>query len=48
MVTQQNNGRRKRVGNGNKGSWKGGTWSLDEYFQQATLCCDTLQHYILM
>jgi hypothetical protein len=39
-------GRRKRVGKGNKGRWKGGRWSLDEYFQQATLCFKTLHHYI--
>jgi len=39
-------GRRKKVGKGNKGRWKDGTWSLDEYFQQATLCCKTLHHYI--
>jgi len=35
-------GRRKRVGRGNKGRWKCGKWSLDEHFQQATLCCNTL------
>jgi len=35
-------GRRKRVAKGNKGRWKGVTWSLDECFQQAALCCNTL------
>jgi hypothetical protein len=39
-------GRRKREGKGNKGRQKDGTWSLGEYFQQASLCYKMLHNCI--
>jgi hypothetical protein len=38
-------GKRKREGKGNKGRRKDGRWPLNEYFQQATLCHNTVHNY---